>query len=238
WGNGAPDNALALQTEAIRIFEKQLGPDHPETIHALFELGSTEEQGRHDAKAELLLRDTIARYERLYGPGSAWLERPMASLAIVMERSERPQEAEVLLRRAIAIAKPVLGRFDEAGQAFRDGEAARPEGDESVHVSLLRESGRLHLRMQQYAEAERELDQAFSLSRRVLGEDKGIVWYTGSEWGRALAGEGRLAEAEAIQRQAAARLASLIGPEAYHNCLVEEALADTLEQRGGAGAEV
>src|SRR5581483_7511889 len=116
--------------------------------------------------------------------------------------------------------------------------AARPEGDESVHVSLLRESGRLHLRMQQYAEAERELDQAFSLSRRVLGEDKGIVWYTGSEWGRALAGEGRLAEAEAIQRQAAARLASLIGPEAYHNCLVEEALADTLEQRGGAGAEV
>jgi len=260
WGNGAPDKALALLDEAIRIFEKRLGPDHPETIHALFELGSTEEEGRHDAKAELLLRDTIARYERLYGPNSAWLERPTASLAILMERSERPQEAETLLRRAIAIAKPVLGprhstlaanynslgvlyaeklgRFDEAGQAFRDGEAARPVGDEPVHVSLLRESGRLHLRMQQYAEAERELDQAFSLSRRVLGEDKGIVWYTGSEWGRALAGEGRLSEAEAIQRQASARLVALIGPEAYHNCLVEEALADTLEKRGGAGAEV
>ena len=57
WGNGAPEQALALQTEAIRIFEARLGPDHPETIHAIWELAATEEQGRHDAHAESLPDD-------------------------------------------------------------------------------------------------------------------------------------------------------------------------------------
>ena len=260
WGNGAPDKALQLQTEAIRIFEARLGKDNPETIHAVFELGSTEEQGRHDAQAELLLRDTIARYERLYGPNSPWLERPLGSLALLLERSERPAEAETLLRRSIAIALPVLGprhdtlafsyrslgvlyaeklgRFADAEQAFRDGDAARPPGDEPVHISLLKESGRLHLRLQQYAQAERELGEAFGLSRKFLGDDKGLTWYTGSEWGRALAGEGRLAEAERVQREASAKLAALIGPNTYQNCLIDEALADTLEKKGGDLPEV
>lgn len=260
WGNGAPEQALALQTEAIRIFEARLGPDHPETIHAVWELGVTEEQGRHDAHAETLLRSVIARYETLYGRDSAWLERPLGTLAIVLERNERPQEAEALLLRAIAIAVPLLGprhgtlanvyrslgvlygeklgRFAEAEQAFRSGLAAVPPDDDSSRIDLLKESGRVHLRMRQWPQAESELGEAFSQSRKVLGEDKGITWYTGSEWGRALAGQGRLAEAEAIQRQAAARLAALIGPDTYQNCLIDEALADTLEQKGGSTMEL
>ncbi len=260
WGNGAPEETLALQARANRIFEKQLGPDDPETIQALWELAMSDEQARHDVEGEALLRDAISRYERLYSRDSVWLGRPLATLARILARNDQPEEAEALYRRSLAIQLPVLGpkhyilsnnfkslgvlyaeklgRFADAEKAFRDSQDSMTPGDDHMRIELLKETGRLHLAMGRADDAERELGESFALSRKILGEDKGITWYTGSEWGRALAMQGKLAQAESIQRQASQKLAQQMGQDAYQNCLIDDALADTLERRGKSADEV
>jgi serine/threonine-protein kinase len=82
------------------------------------------------------------------------------------------------------------------------------------------------------------LHEAVELSRKSNGEARGFTWFLSSEWGRARAAQGRLKEAEAIQRQALAKLSQIMGPDAYQNCLIADALADTLEKNSGNLDEV
>lgn len=260
WGNGAPPASIALHEEVDRAFRAQLGPDHPETIRALLEHANTVEQGRHDPEAEMLLREVVTRYEARYGADTPRLGVPLSTLARVVARQDRPEEAIALCLRAIRLMRPslgprnhylanalsslgnmysdLLGRFKEAEQALEEGQAALAEGDDGTRLELLRELGRLHLSMGRPDQAEPELREVFEQMRKIEGEQRGFTWYNGSEWGRALAAQGRIREAEAIQRQAAQKLDELMGKDAYQNCLIADALADTLEKKGNSLDEV
>jgi serine/threonine-protein kinase len=259
FGTGAPPRSLLLATDARRIFEARLGRNDPETIYMLFQLAFLEGEARRDAQAEALLREVIDRYEKHYGPNTVRLAEPLSVLASVLSRNDKPEESEALHRRAIALTRSTFGSrhqflaaellslgnlYADTGQlelaesALREGAAAMPEGDDLQRMEQLKTLGRLHITMNRPTEAGTELHQAVELSRKSNGEARGFTWFLESEWGRALAAQGKLKEAEAIQRQALAKLSQIMGPDAYQNCLIADALADTLEKIGGNLDEV
>jgi serine/threonine-protein kinase len=251
--SGAPPESLALHADASRIFEARLGPNNPESIDALEEQASTLEQGRRDAESTQLLQTVISRYEQALGKNTPRLVRPLTNLALILARNDQPNEAVGNLQRAIAIATPTLGpqhdelaeafatlgsiyanqlgRYADAEKAYTDAQAAIPSGDTRSLPNVLKNLGRLHITMRKADRAEPELQQAFSLLQQSGGEKTAYTWYVGSQWGVALAMQGKLAQAEAIQREALEKVTNLMGKDAYQNSLVIDALAGTLEKK-------
>jgi serine/threonine-protein kinase len=251
---GASERCLALHADANRILQAKLGPNNPETIRALFEQAASDNQSRRDVEAEALLRDVIARYERLYGPNSVQLAAPLEMLARVLGRNNRASQAVPILQRAIALTLASfgphhnrlatlystlgtiemieLGHFADAEKAFQQERDALPPGADLDLAVVLKDLGRLHCIMQRPQQAEGELRQSFDLFRAHAGENTALTWYVASQWGVALMDLGRYTEAEAIQRQAAQRLREIMGASAYNNVLTAEVLADTLDREG------
>jgi eukaryotic-like serine/threonine-protein kinase len=253
FGRGAPPEALALVAAAQRTLEARQGPDHPETIQAIARHSEMLEQARRDVEAEPMVREALRRIERAQGADSARLTEPLLLLSRLLKRNGRYEEAEAVYRRTAQLMRRHLGarhaslaavltsqgdlyqilrRYPEAEQAFLEAEAALPEGESATRMEWLTQRGQFLLETRQLAQAEADLRRAFELRRARMGEGNGFTWFTASEWGRALAALGRLDEAETIQREAQRRLAAILGPGAFQNSLVSEALAETLELRG------
>ena len=238
---------------AQRIFEAQLGPEHPDTLLTLDYLGQVLEQARQDQDALVVLRELVARTERAYGADSARLVKPLYTLARVLKRGGDSAAAVAqfergvqLLRRHYGVVHPRLadflrswadleqarGDFARAEALFNEAEAALPAtAGAGRRGELLKDRGQLRLVMGRVDDAERDLREAARLYRQSEGEKSGLTWFVASEWGRALLATGRGAQAEQVQRDAAARLAAIMGPDAYQNALIADALADTLERR-------
>ena len=257
FGMGALPEAEILYRDALRICERYLGADDPETLRTLNYLAEMHLQA-HDAKAEVEIRELVSRSERRYGPESV----PFASALYLLGESLKPvgkvEEAVDDYARAAAILRAQAGprggtlstvlthmavgqrqlrRFEDAEASYAQAELALPEGEMNNRADILRGKGRVALLLNQPDDAERDLRSAYELERRNLGENNGFTWYYASEWGRGLAAQGKLGEAETIQRQALKRLGEVMGPDAFQNGLLQGALADTLEMKKGGRAE-
>lgn len=246
------ERALQLTVDAQRKLEAALGHDDPETATAVFRRGQALDQLRRDDEAAAVLRDAVARMERATGPDSARLVQPLAALGGVLMRA-RPEAAIAVYERAARIAEARLGPrnavrgrlLDRMANAYRmhgDTErseavfaqalAALPDDDNAELSQLLASRGQLYLDTQRHVEAAADLRRAFELRRATLGERDGITWYTESLWGRALRLLGKLDDAERVQREALDRLQGIMGPDAYQNVLLIDALVETLSTRG------
>ena len=258
FGMGAPPEAEALYRDALRICEQYLGPDDPETLRTLTYLAEMHLQAHDDVKAETEIRELVSRSERRFGAESV----PFASALYLLGESLKPvgkvEEAVDDYARAAAILRVQIGprggtlstalthmavgqrqlrRFEDAETSYAQAEFALPEGEMNIRADILRGKGRVAILLNQPDEAERDLRSAYQLERQNLGENNGFTWYYASEWGRALAAQGKLGEAETIQRQALKRLGEVMGPDAFQNGLLQGALADTLEMKKGGRAE-
>jgi hypothetical protein len=243
------DRALDIAREAQGIFEAKLGRDHPETINAEFRLAQLLVQLRQDAPAEASLRDVVARIERSRGRESASLVSPLIALAGVLKQAQRYDESNAVYDRTVVLARKWFGaqhiqlagalerqgsvklqqgKFEEAESLLRQAEAAMPSPDTAERAQLLMNRGKLYLQLHRVDEAERDMREAFLLRRKVSGDGEGVTWFTASQWARGLARQGKFAEAERIQRDALARLAAILGPDAYQNALLLDALGETL----------
>ncbi|HEY0661600.1 MAG TPA: serine/threonine-protein kinase [Lysobacter sp.] len=243
------ERALVIAGEAQGIFETKLGRDHPETINAEFRRAQLLVQLRQDAPAEASLRDVVARIERTRGRESASLVAPLIALAGVLKQAQRYDDANAVYDRAVVLArrwfgakhiqlagalerqgsvKLQQGKFEEAESLLRQAEAAMPSADTAERAQLLMNRGKLYLQLHRIDEAERDMREAFLLRRKISGDGEGVTWFTASQWARALARQGKFAEAERIQRDALARLADILGPDAYQNALLLDALGETL----------
>jgi serine/threonine-protein kinase len=251
YGRTATPEAFALIASAQSIFESELGPDHPLSAQALYFHARLLEQARRDAEAEPMLREVIDRLERAQGPGTIRLRNPLEALGIILRRRGQLDEAVASHLRSIEISRRQLGsphptitrgfirlanvyeimhRYPDAERALLEAEAALPEGFVTDRSELLKDRGQLYIKMGRAEDAERDLSQAFELQQSSVGEENGYTWFTASEWGRALAALGRVDEAEALQRRALKRLSEIMGPDAYQNALLGDALAATLER--------
>jgi serine/threonine-protein kinase len=255
YGRGAPPDALALAEQALATLERELGPDDPETAVVLARYGQLLEQARRDDEAERVLRSAIERMQRRLGADTVRAWHPYRTLGAIEARSGRLElaastyaRANELLRRTFgepngmlahtlvreADVQRQLGRLDAAFATYRAAERALPPGADDARSALLIQRGKLYLETGDLAAAEREMGEAFRLRRRILGEDNGLAWYTGSEWARALAALGRLPEAERVQREALVIVERQLGAQAFQVSLILDALAATVMRRGAS----
>lgn len=243
--------AAAHFDSARAIFEAELGPDHRETLLALEYRARVLEQARQDDAALAAFRELVERVERAHGARSPLLIPPLQGLARVEKRGSDPDGARRTLARAVALQREHYGPvhqnladllrswadleqsrwdFPRAMALFDEAEAALPAT--AGRHELVKDRGQLKLEMGRYEEAERDLREAARLFRQREGEKSGFTWFVAGEWGRALLRTGKPEQAEKVQREALDRLGAIMGPDAYQNALVADALADTLEDRG------
>ncbi|MDI1252322.1 serine/threonine-protein kinase [Thermomonas sp.] len=243
------DQALVMSRDAYAEIAATLGPRDQETLDAGSQYAQLLMQLRQDQQAETVLRDVIAKTELAKGLESAQLIRPLVTLAGVLRQAKHDDQADPIYTRAAVLARKylparhrqlaaILSRYGSlkvqqedfvaAAALFDQAEAAMPL-DETLELSeLLTNRGRLHLMQGAFDQAEPDLRRAFKMRRTSNGEHDGITWYSASQWGRAIAGQGHLQQAERIQRDAMARLSVILGPKAYQNALLQDALAETL----------
>jgi len=246
------EEALHLQREAQQVLEHKLGRDDPLTVVAVYRVGQALEQLRRDAEAETTLRDAVQRLEASVGPDSPQLILPLSMLADILRRTA-PERTDAVYDRAIALTRRYFpGRsqhlsrllnsqanlhrmqnhLPRAEALFIEAEAALLPTAKTEHAQLLASRGQMYLQMGRLSEGERDLHQSFLLRRETMGEKSGLTWYGAALWGRALRQLGRLDQAETVQRDALARLQRIMGPDAYQNVLLLDALVETLDQRG------
>ncbi len=243
------DQALVMSHDAYVEIAATLGASDQETLDAEYQYAQLLMQLRQDQEAETALRDVIAKTESAKGVESVQLIRPLGTLAGVLRQAKRDDQADPIYARAVALARKhlparhsqlaaMLSRYGAlkvqredypaAAILFDQAEAAMPLDEPQELSQLLANRGRLRLMQGAFDKAEPDLRRAFEMRRKSNGETDGLTWYSASQWGRALAGQGHLQQAERIQRDAMSRVSTILGPEAYQNALLQDALAETL----------
>lgn len=243
------EESLPLISEAVADLSATVGPHAPGTIRARFRHAQILSELGRDDDAIAGLRQVIASIEAGYGANALQLGLPMAVLADILTQTRRFDEADRLYARAEILARTHIGNrnlrlasalikhgelktmqkeFAAAQSLFDQAEAAMPEGAEWEQALLLANRGQLQLSRDEATPAESSLRRAFDRSRQTNGDDDGITWYFASQWGRALALQGKLQQAEAVQRDALAKMEKIYGPDDYQNALLLDALAETL----------
>ncbi|MEP6907299.1 MAG: serine/threonine-protein kinase [Pseudoxanthomonas sp.] len=245
------EQALPLAREAVAELRATLGPQDPETLAAAMTYAQLLTQLRHDQDAEAALRDVVAQVEAAHGINSAQLVAPLIALGSLLRQAQRLEDADPVYARALAIARRHLGAkhlrlagalsrygalkvqredYAAAQTLFEQAEAAMPAEAISELAQLLTNRGKLHLVQEHADAAEHDYRRAFELRRKANGDDDGVTWFAASQWGRALAQQGKLSQAEQVQRNALQQLDRILGPQAYQNALLLDALAETLMQ--------
>ncbi|HKY90423.1 MAG TPA: protein kinase [Nevskiaceae bacterium] len=257
-GKGAPPEAVALFEDALRINEAQLGHDHPKTQDVLYRLAQLDVQTRADDRAEIRIRDLIERATRQSGEMSARLADALTLLGDVQTHRGQLEEAVTSYARAIAmmngtgastyalanahanqaIALRSMRRFGEARAAYAAALTVLPEDSIMQRAGILRGEGRVALALGQADDGEALLRDAYELLRRSPGSERnGFTWYCAAEWGRGLLAQGKVRQAETVQREALSHLRAILGPDAHQNAMVMDVLATTLEQDAAGRAE-
>jgi tetratricopeptide (TPR) repeat protein len=195
-GLGLGEQAKPTLLEALALFEKNLGPDDPETLRTASALGSLELYlARYDEAAERLTRTGDAQARRLgeeardtlvtrgalaqvrYEQGR--IEEAGAVAQGVVEAARRGigEDADSALAAANLVATVALdqGRFDEAEKSFLhllDVQRKRAGTDDDIGVlSTLSNLGQVYFQQERYADAERVTAEALARARRVLGNE-------------------------------------------------------------------
>ncbi len=244
------DQAFSLNRSAVDDLTRALGPNHPETIDASARRVRMLIQVSRDKEAQAGLRDIIARIEATDGRDSARLIAPLTTLGwMFLWRSRNLGEAEKVYPRAIALARRHYGdksdslaaalthyatlrwqqeRNEDARALFDQAGAAMPDNGSRTLGMVLVNRAEFLLSIGEFQAAENDYRRVFDFKRKTAGDSNMETWLAASFWGRALAREGKLREAEDIQRNALAQLSRIVGPDDYANIDTHFTLAETL----------
>lgn len=100
---GDIDAALALQTEALAIRERILGPNHPDVAATLNNLAALYAARDQYAAAEPLLVRALTIREQTLGADAPLTAQSMSNLALLYAAEGRYADAEPLHQRAVAV---------------------------------------------------------------------------------------------------------------------------------------
>ncbi len=105
-------DAIPLAQRELAIYEKALGPNHPDVLTSLNTLAFFyEKQGRY-ADAEPLYQRAAAIREKEFGPDDPVVGSLLNTLAAIYNNQKRYAEAEPLQKRALAISEKAYGPND------------------------------------------------------------------------------------------------------------------------------
>jgi serine/threonine-protein kinase len=253
---GQADKAEAIERRAWETYRKVLGEQNPQTAMHLRNLGVLLDELDRVDEAEKAYRDSQAILVEQLGPDHVNLAYSYVNLAVLLGgRRNQPAEAEALYRKTLEIRRKSLGpKHPTVGQALQltglfylnqgrleESEAAYTEalavfsGIDPKHFEVGKCKNGLALiasRRGDYARAEKTMQEVETLFREVLGEKHPFTWQVRGNRASQIALQGRLEEAEAIERQVAAKLEELNGKDSAEAVDARARLAETRRRRG------
>jgi tetratricopeptide (TPR) repeat protein len=254
---GRLEDAVIACREALRLVEESEGPDSPDVANLLNDLADIEAERQEfptalalaeraqaiahrlsddltgqDASrirvrtSQLLgrIRRTLGDYER------AEIDLKLALAVAAAEFSETSEEAAGA-RNDLGVLYKYWGRFDEALTLYQ--QALSSTGEESLARGTIYHNigGVLHARGD-FGAAEEPARTAWSISRRLLGEDDPRTMLDAVAYAAVLDGLGRYQESERIYRRALILFKKTYGPEHYEVAANLHNLAAVLAARG------
>jgi tetratricopeptide (TPR) repeat protein len=177
-------DAVPLYKRSLAIFEKALGPDHPDVAQALNNLAVIYvDQGRY-ADAEPLYKRSLAIIEKALGPNHPEVAQSLNNLAGLYEGQGRYADAETLLKRSLAIGEKALGP------------------DHPDVATKLNNLAVIYVDQGRYADAEPLYKRSLAIREKALGPNHPEVARSLNNLAALYERQGRYADAEPLGRYA------------------------------------
>lgn len=237
FGLGKYLSAKAQFARARELYERSVGPDHPDTLAAANNLFVTLRAIGESAEAEKLALAVLDVKRRVLGEDDPDTITSLGNYALLVQDRGDYAEAEAILRRALAAWERIgrgrdraaidvrvnladcldtAGRFAEAEAAASEAENVAREalGEEDPSVLVARSIRASVLRdVGRHAEAETILRACDAAKRRLYGPDHLDGLTTRNSLALVLSDLERFSEAEEILRDIVARAQATLGPE-------------------------
>jgi CHAT domain-containing protein/Flp pilus assembly protein TadD len=211
---GRYTDAEPLFKRALAIFEKSLGPDHPNVATSLNNLASLYHlQGRY-ADAEPLLKRSLLIREKTLGPEQPDVATSLNDLASLYQTQGRYADAEPLFKRSLLIREKALG----------------PE-HRDVAQSLNNLAG-LYQTQGRYANAELLFKRSLLIREKALGPEHPDVAYSLNNLADLYKAQGRYADAEPLFKRTLAIFEKALGPDHFNTATSLHNLAVLYENQG------
>jgi serine/threonine protein kinase/tetratricopeptide (TPR) repeat protein len=211
---GKTEQAIAPQSEALRVRRLHLGEEHHDTLAAGSALARLLRLRGRLGEAEPLLRRVVEISRRRLGDDHRDTLVAMQNLGAVLLRDEKSVEAESLLRE-------VLDRL-------------QAKGETPTATSLEVTSNLCHLLMNRngHQDAEPLLRSALAASRSLFGDDHRTTILQLNSLARLLLEQGRSDDAEPVCREALERARRVLGAFRQDTLVALSHMGTLLLQRG------
>ncbi len=187
--------AEPLHRRALEIFEKQSGPEHPDTANSLHNLANLyQEQGKY-AEADVLYQSALQILEKQLGPDHSETAQLLNNLAALYWTQGQYVKAEPLYTRAIAIQERQLGP------------------DHLRTATSLNNLALLYQEQGKYIEAEDLYKRSLQISEQQLGPDHPKTAISLDSLAALYAAQGEYAKAEPLYIRALAIREWQLGPD-------------------------
>lgn len=103
------EGAEALYKSSLEACERDLGPDHPETIAALSSLALVSQRLEKFEQAEEMHAKSIEGYSRILGPEHPYTLTGRSNYALMLTHQGKHDQAEPMMRDILAIRVEALG---------------------------------------------------------------------------------------------------------------------------------
>jgi tetratricopeptide (TPR) repeat protein len=218
---GRPADALPLVQEVLEGFKTRLGPDHPDTLRAMNNLGGVFREAGRPAEALPLFEEVLKARRARLGPNDAATLRTMDNLALTYRDLGRLQEALPLHEEAFKGFQTQLGpehretliymsNLAAAYLASKMPEKALPLVNDYLAAQRKRwgpdhpqlaanqaQVGLMLVKSGQYAEAENVLRESLKIRESRLPDDW-ATFNTKALLGASLLGQRNFTEAEPL----------------------------------------
>ncbi len=249
--------AAELEGQVYETYRRVLGDDNVQTAIHLRNRGVLREELDRLDEAEADGRASQAVLEKHLGPEHPNLGQSYLNLAVLLDRRGKAEEAEKWFLRSLEVRRKALGPDHRAvGQTLQllalfylnQGKLDESEANYRQALALFRAIEPKHFevgkilnglalvasRRGQYARAEATLGEVIVLFDEVLGPKHTFTWQARGNRAQQIALQGRLVEAEKIQRGVAAKLVEINGADSFEVVEAEGRLGETLRKEGRA----
>ena len=187
--------AESFYQRALTIWEKALGPNHPDVATSLNNLAVLYKDQGNYAKAETFHQRALAIKEKALGPNHPDVASSLNNLAVLYKDQGNYAEAEPLHQRALVIKEKALG-------------PNHPDVATSLHnlAGLYQDQGN-------YAEAEPLYQRALAISEKALGLDHPDVAATLNNLAGLYETQGNYVESESLHQRALTIREKALGPD-------------------------
>ena len=258
WGLGLREASAGQWERAAALRTRQLGPEHPDSLRALVEWGTTLCQTGRLAEAEGILADGLPAAQRALGPdhhttllfrrlegliarNRGRLSEAERTFVSLLEQVRRVDSDDLHLAEAandLAVVQDRLGRPGAAERHRTVYEAyQRHYGDDHDQTALaIYNYGMALAREERLAEAEPLLRGVLERHRRILGPRHLRSLQDATSVSGLLRRLGRLPEARTLAEEACEGVIASGAGESFEGLLIRTNLARVLRQQGELGA--